>query len=170
MNVCGCFAPNPRLGKNNSFQDDAEPPELAFTDKQNRFSQDVLTGLRGLSAPTTVVSYASCRALQLCCCLAMRAHQTDCCNTSKTNVPGMSESQPVTTVVQREYNWHCQYSTMISAYVLQGRSHATVYFPHSVKAGQPQRAPSQNFRRVTSGAPSLDAPQMNGELPCVAGL
>ncbi|KAL3159149.1 hypothetical protein ABBQ32_14134 [Trebouxia sp. C0010 RCD-2024] len=99
MSICGCFSPNPRLGKNNSFQEDAEPPELAFTDKQNRFSQDVLTGLRGMSAPTTA-----------------------------------------------------------------GRSHATVYFPHSTKGGQPQRAPSQNFRRVTSTAPPLDAPQMNGSL------
>lgn len=62
MSICGCFSPNPRLGKNNSFQEDAEPPELAFTDKQNRFSQDVLTGLRGMSAPTTAVSHLSCRA------------------------------------------------------------------------------------------------------------
>ena len=56
MNICGCFSPNPRLGKNNGFEDDAEHPELAFTDKQHRFSQDVLTGLRGMSAPTTAVS------------------------------------------------------------------------------------------------------------------
>ena len=56
MSICGCFSPNPRLGKNNSFHDEAEPPELAFTDKQNRFSQDVLTGLRGMAAPTTAVS------------------------------------------------------------------------------------------------------------------
>lgn len=63
MSLCGCFSPNPRLGKNNSFQDDAEPPELAFTDKQNRFSQDILTGLRGMSAPTTAVSCARCPAL-----------------------------------------------------------------------------------------------------------
>lgn len=67
MKLCGCFSPNPRLGKNNSFEDDAEHPELAFTDKQQRFSQDVLTGLRGLSAPTTAVSRASCPALSVLC-------------------------------------------------------------------------------------------------------
>ena len=53
----------------------------------------------------------------------------------------------------------------VSAYVLQGRSQATVYFPRNAKAGQPQRAPSHNFRRVTSVAPPLNAPQMNGALP-----
>lgn len=68
MSICGCFSPNPRLGKNNSFEDDAEHPELAFTDKQNRFSQDVLTGLRGLSAPTTAVS---AHAVLRCTCLLL---------------------------------------------------------------------------------------------------
>ena len=65
MSICGCFSPNPRLGKNNSFGDDVEHPELAFTDKQHRFSQDVLTGLRGMSAPTTAVSYARCPTFQV---------------------------------------------------------------------------------------------------------
>ena len=76
MSICGCFSPNPRLGKNNSFQDDAEPPELAFTDKQNRFSQDVLTGLRGLSAPTTAVSLQAVVTVWLWFYLVLRACAT----------------------------------------------------------------------------------------------
>lgn len=83
MSICGCFSPNPRLGKNNSFEDDAEHPELAFTDKQNRFSQDVLTGLRGLSAPTTAVSsHAVLRALV--CCSSVLAHLLHRYNVSTT--------------------------------------------------------------------------------------
>ena len=76
MSICACFSPNPRLGKNNSFQDDAEPPELAFTDKQNRFSRDVLTGLRGLSAPTTAVSLQAVVTVQLWFYLVLRACTT----------------------------------------------------------------------------------------------
>lgn len=40
-----------------------------------------------------------------------------------------------------------------------------MYFPGNGKAGQAQRAPSHAFRRVTSVAPPLNVPQMNGELP-----
>lgn len=60
MSFCSCFSPSPRLGKDNVLYDDAEPPELVFNDKQNRFSQDVLTGLRGMSAPTNAVSWPLC--------------------------------------------------------------------------------------------------------------
>jgi len=63
MSLCSCFSPSPRLGKDNVLYDDAEPPELMFSDKQNRFSQDVLMGLRGMSAPTNAVS-----RLLLCYC------------------------------------------------------------------------------------------------------
>lgn len=39
------------------YDADLEPPEqLYFTDKQNRFSQEVLLGLRGQTAPTQAVS------------------------------------------------------------------------------------------------------------------
>lgn len=53
MSFCNCFSPSPQLGKGNVYYEDAEPPEVMFTDKQNRFSQEVLTGLRGFEAPTT---------------------------------------------------------------------------------------------------------------------
>ena len=39
-----------------------------------------------------------------------------------------------------------------------------MYFPQNARAGQSQRAPSQNFRRVSSVAPAVNAPQIDGEL------
>ncbi|KAL0048207.1 hypothetical protein WJX82_009891 [Trebouxia sp. C0006] len=54
----------------------------------------------------------------------------------------------------------------MSAPTNAGRSHATVHFPHRRhhQQSQVQRAPSQNFRRVASVAPGVDAPQVNGAL------
>ena len=77
MSVCGCFSPSPRLGKVSTFEADLEPPELLyFTDKQNRFSQEVLLGLQGQTAPTQYVSFlcqiaASRTSLQNACLIQL---------------------------------------------------------------------------------------------------
>ena len=67
--------------------------------------------------------------------------------------------------VSSELSWLSCTSHLHLLDVLQGRSHATVHFPHRRhhKQNQVQRAPSQNFRRVASVAPGVDAPQVNGD-------
>ena len=79
--------------------------------------------------------------------------------------PSLTANLLIAVAVSSELKLAELYKSFAFADVLQGRSHATVHFPHRRhhQQNQVQRAPSQNFRRVASVAPGVDAPQVNGD-------